>query len=204
MNTVANQGIIMKKQSFVRPLITLFVVLTAITGIAYPLVVTGLGQGLFKAQANGSLIEHNGAVVGSSLIGQQFDAPEYFWGRLSATSPMPYNASNSGGSNLGPTNPALQDEIKGRIAALKAADPASTQPVPVDLVTSSGSGLDPEITPAAALYQVGRVAKARGLPVDQVQQLVTSYTSGRQFGILGEARVNVLELNLALDALKKS
>ena len=204
MNTVANQGIIMKKQSFVRPLITLFVVLTAITGIAYPLVVTGLGQGLFKAQANGSLIEHNGAVVGSSLIGQQFDAPEYFWGRLSATSPMPYNASNSGGSNLGPTNPALQDEIKGRIAALKAADPASTQPVPVDLVTSSGSGLDPEITPAAALYQVDRVAKARGLPVDQVQQLVTSYTSGRQFGILGEARVNVLELNLALDALKKS
>jgi potassium-transporting ATPase KdpC subunit len=204
MNTVANQGIIMKKQSFVRPLITLFVVLTAITGIAYPLVVTGLGQGLFKAQANGSLIEHNGAVVGSSLIGQQFDAPEYFWGRLSATSPMPYNASNSGGSNLGPTNPALQDEIKGRIAALKAADPASTQPVPVDLVTSSGSGLDPEITPAAALYQVGRVAKARGLPVDQVQQLVTSYTSCRQFGILGEARVNVLELNLALDALKKS
>jgi len=194
----------MKKQGLVRPLITLFVVLTAITGIAYPLVVTGIGQGLFKSQANGSLIESNGAVVGSALIGQQFDAPEYFWGRLSATSPMPYNAANSGGSNLGPTNSALQDEVKGRLAALKAADPTSTGPVPVDLVTSSGSGLDPEITPAAAQYQLNRVAKARGLPLDKVQDLIASYTSGRQFGILGEARVNVLELNLALDALKKS
>jgi len=179
-------------------------VLTAITGIAYPLVVTGIGQGLFKSQANGSLIEQNGTVVGSALIGQQFDAPEYFWGRLSATSPQPYNAANSGGSNLGPTNSALQDEVKGRLAALKAADPTSTGPVPVDLVTSSGSGLDPEITPAAAQYQLNRVAKARGLPVDKVQELITTYTSGRQFGILGEARVNVLELNLALDALKKS
>ena len=194
----------MKKQGLVRPLITLFVVLTAITGIAYPLVVTGIGQGLFKSQANGSLIEQNGTVVGSALIGQQFDAPEYFWGRLSATSPQPYNAANSGGSNLGPTNSALQDEVKGRLAALKAADPTSTGPVPVDLVTSSGSGLDPEITPAAAQYQLNRVAKARGLPVDKVQELITTYTSGRQFGILGEARVNVLELNLALDALKKS
>jgi len=204
MNTAIKQGIIMKKQGLVRPLITLFVVLTAITGIAYPLVVTGIGQGLFKSQANGSLIESNGAVVGSALIGQQFDAPEYFWGRLSATSPMPYNAANSGGSNLGPTNSALQDEVKGRLAALKAADPTSTGPVPVDLVTSSGSGLDPEITPAAAQYQLNRVAKARGLPLDKVQDLIASYTSGRQFGILGEARVNVLELNLALDALKKS
>ena len=204
MNTAIKQGIIMKKQGLVRPLITLFVVLTAITGIAYPLVVTGIGQGLFKSQANGSLIEQNGTVVGSALIGQQFDAPEYFWGRLSATSPQPYNAANSGGSNLGPTNSALQDEVKGRLAALKAADPTSTGPVPVDLVTSSGSGLDPEITPAAAQYQLNRVAKARGLPVDKVQELITTYTSGRQFGILGEARVNVLELNLALDALKKS
>ena len=194
----------MKKQGFVRPLITIFVVLTAITGIAYPLVVTGIGQSAFKSQANGSLIERNGTVVGSSRIGQQFDAPEYFWGRLSATSPMPYNAANSGGSNLGPTNSALQDEVKGRLAALKAADPTSTGPVPVDLVTSSGSGLDPEITPAAAQYQLNRVAKARGLPLDKVQDLIASYTSGRQFGILGEARVNVLELNLALDALKKS
>ena len=204
MNTAIKQGIIMKKQGLVRPLITLCVVLTAITGIAYPLVVTGIGQGLFKSQANGSLIEQNGTVVGSALIGQQFDAPEYFWGRLSATSPQPYNAANSGGSNLGPTNSALQDEVKGRLAALKAADPTSTGPVPVDLVTSSGSGLDPEITPAAAQYQLNRVAKARGLPVDKVQELITTYTSGRQFGILGEARVNVLELNLALDALKKS
>jgi len=204
MNAVSSQGIIMKKQGFVRPLITLFVVLGAITGIAYPLVVTGIGQGAFNAQANGSLIESNGKIVGSALIGQQFDAPEYFWGRLSATSPMPYNAANSGGSNLGPTNSALQDEVKGRIAALKAADPTNTAAVPVDLVTSSGSGLDPEISPAAAQYQVNRVAKARGLPVAKVQELVASYTSGRQFGILGEARVNVLELNLALDGLKKS
>lgn len=194
----------MNKQGFTRPLITMFVVLGALTGIVYPLVVTGIGQSVFKDQANGSLIVQNGRVVGSALIGQQFDAPEYFWGRLSATSPMPYNAANSGGSNLGPTNPALQDEVKGRLAALKAADPGNTAPVPADLVTSSASGLDPEISPAAAQYQVARVAKARGLTVDQVQALVSRYTSGRQFGILGEARVNVLELNLALDASKKS
>ncbi len=194
----------MNKQGFTRPLITMFVVLGALTGIVYPLVVTGIGQSVFKDQANGSLIVQNGRVVGSALIGQQFDAPEYFWGRLSATSPMPYNAANSGGSNLGPTNPALQDEVKGRLAALKAADPGNTAPVPVDLVTASASGLDPEISPAAAQYQVARVAKARGLTVDQVQALVARYTSGRQFGILGEARVNVLELNLALDASKKS
>ncbi len=194
----------MNKQGFTRPLITLFVVLGALTGIVYPLVVTGIGQSAFKDQANGSLIVQDGKVVGSALIGQQFDAPQYFWGRLSATSPMPYNASNSGGSNLGPTNSALQDEVKGRLAALKAADPGNTAPVPVDLVTSSASGLDPEISPAAAQYQLARVAKARGLTVDQVQALVSRYTSGRQFGILGEARVNVLELNLALDATKKS
>jgi potassium-transporting ATPase KdpC subunit len=194
----------MKNQGFARPLIVSFVVLGALTGIVYPLVVTGLGQSIFNSQANGSLIEQDGRVVGSGVIGQQFDAPEYFWGRLSATSPMPYNAANSGGSNLGPTNSALQDEVKGRIAALKAADPSNAAPIPVDLVTSSGSGLDPEISPAAARYQVARVAKARGLSVDQVQALVDRYTSGRQFGILGESRVNVLELNLALDAGKKS
>jgi K+-transporting ATPase ATPase C chain len=204
MTIALTQGIIMNKQGFTRPLITMFVVLGALTGIVYPLVVTGIGQSVFKDQANGSLIVQNGRVVGSALIGQQFDAPEYFWGRLSATSPMPYNAANSGGSNLGPTNPALQDEVKGRLAALKAADPGNTAPVPVDLVTASASGLDPEISPAAAQYQVARVAKARGLTVDQVQALVARYTSGRQFGILGEARVNVLELNLALDASKKS
>jgi len=198
------QGNIMKKQGFTRPLITVFVVLGALTGIVYPLVVTGIGQSAFNTQANGSLIVQDGKVVGSALIGQQFDAPEYFWGRLSATSPMPYNAANSGGSNLGPTNSALQDEVKGRLAALKAADPTNTAPVPVDLVTSSGSGLDPEISPAAAQYQVARVAKARGLTPDQVEALVARYTSGRQFGILGEARVNVLQLNLALDASKKS
>jgi len=138
------------------------------------------------------------------LMGQQFDAPQYFWGRLSATSPMPYNPSNSSASNLGPTNSALQDEVKGRIAALKAADPTAGASIPVDLVTSSGSGLDPEISPAAAAYQIKRVALARHLPVEKVQEVVDSYTSGRQFGILGEARVNVLKLNLALDALPKS
>ena len=204
MNSVLQQEVPVKKPALWRPMITLFVVLTVVTGVAYPLVITGIGQTAFKSEANGSMIEQNGKVVGSALMGQQFDAPQYFWGRLSATSPMPYNPSNSSASNLGPTNSALQDEVKGRIAALKAADPTSTQPVPVDLVTSSGSGLDPEISPAAAQYQVNRVAKARGLPVDKVQELVASYTSGRQFGILGEARVNVLELNLALDALKKS
>jgi K+-transporting ATPase ATPase C chain len=173
-----------------------------ITGVIYPLVVTALGRGAFATQANGSLIERNDRPVGSRLIGQQFDAPSYFWGRLSPTSPMPYNAQNSGGSNLGPTNPALADEIKGRLDALKAAGNDMSQPVPVDLVTSSGSGLDPEISPAAATYQIARVAKARGLPADQVRDLVARNTSGRQFGILGEARVNVLTLNLALDDLK--
>ena len=183
-----------------RPLIVIFVVLSAITGLAYPAVMTAIGQGAFHHQVNGSLIEQNGKVVGSSLIGQQFDAPQYFWGRLSATSPMPYNALGSGGSNLGPTNPALNDEVKGRIDALKAAGTDLSKPVPIDLVTSSASGLDPEISPAAAAYQVDRVAKARKMNANDVAALVDRYTSGRQFGILGEARVNVLELNLALDA----
>ena len=189
-------------KTLIRPVLVIFILMTVITGVLYPVVVTALGRGAFAAQAGGSLIEKNGKPVGSKLIGQQFDAPYYFWGRLSATSPMPYNAQSSGGSNLGPTNPALADEIKGRLDALKAAGNDMSQPVPVDLVTSSGSGLDPQISPAAAAYQVERVAKARGLPVDQVRDLVASNTQGRQFGIFGEARVNVLQLNLALDDLK--
>ena len=204
MNSVLQQEVPVKKPALWRPLITSFVVLALVTGVAYPLVITGIGQTAFKSEANGSMIEQNGKVVGSALMGQQFDAPQYFWGRLSATSPMPYNAQNSSASNLGPTNPALQDEVKGRIDALKAADPTAGTPIPVDLVTSSGSGLDPEISPAAALYQIKRVALARHLPVEKVQEVVDSYTSGRQFGILGESRVNVLKLNLALDALPKS
>jgi potassium-transporting ATPase KdpC subunit len=185
-----------------RPLVVLFAAMTVITGIAYPAVVTAIAQAVFPHQANGSLIEKDGKPVGSELLGQQFDAPYYFWGRLSATSPNPYNAQNSGGSNLGPTNPALADEVKGRLSALHDADPSNTMPVPVDLVTSSGSGLDPEISPAAAAYQAARVAKARALTVDQVNDLIAQNTSGRQLGVLGESRVNVLKLNLALDQVK--
>ena|ERR1700754_534051 len=191
-------------KSMFRPLIVLFVVLTAITGLAYPAVMTGIGQAVFNHEANGSLIEQNGKVVGSALIGQQFDAPKYFWGRLSATSPNPYNASGSSASNLGPLNSSLTDNVKARIQALKDAGTDMSQPVPVDLVTSSGSGLDPQITPAAAAYQVARVAKARNLQPADVQALVDRYTTGRQFGILGEPGVNVLELNLALDAMQHS
>ncbi|MEZ0604844.1 potassium-transporting ATPase subunit KdpC [Paraburkholderia sp. IW21] len=186
-----------------RPLIVIFAVLTVVTGLAYPAVMTAVGQAAFHDQANGSMLEQDGKVVGSKLIGQQFDAPQYFWGRLSATSPTPYNPQSSGGSNLGPTNPALLDEVKGRIDALKAAGTDMSKPVPVDLVTSSGSGLDPEISPAAAAYQIERVAKARKLAANDVQALVDRYTSGRQFGILGEPRVNVLQLNLALDEMKR-
>jgi K+-transporting ATPase ATPase C chain len=187
-------------KSLFRPMVVIFAVLTAVTGLAYPAVMTAFGQAVFHDQANGSLIEKDGKVVGSRLIGQQFDAPQYFWGRLSATSPMPYNAQGSSGSNLGPINPALADEVKGRIAALQAAGhlPSGVD-VPVDLVTSSGSGLDPEISPAAAAYQVERVAAARKMNVNDVAALVDRYTRGRQFGLFGEARVNVLELNLALD-----
>ena len=189
------------KNSF-RPMLVLFVFLTVITGIVYPLVVTAVGQAVFSHQANGSLIEKDGKPVGSEIIGQQFDAPYYFWGRLSATTPNPYNAQSSGGSNLGPTNPALADEVKGRLAALHDADPSNTVPVPVDLVTSSGSGLDPDISPAAAAYQAARVAKARGLSREQVDGLIAQSTSGRQLGVFGERRVNVLKLNFALDQLK--
>jgi potassium-transporting ATPase KdpC subunit len=185
-----------------RPLIVLFAAMTVITGIAYPVVVTAVAHAAFPSQADGSLIEKNGKPIGSELLGQQFDAPYYFWGRLSGTSPNPYNAQNSSAANLGPTNPALADEVKGRISALHDADPTNTAPIPVDLVTSSGSGLDPEISPAAAAYQIGRIAKARSLSPNDVDALVQRFTSGRQFGILGEARVNVLKLNLALDDLK--
>ncbi|SAK52502.1 potassium-transporting ATPase subunit KdpC [Caballeronia ptereochthonis] len=186
-------------KNLLRPMLVLFVVLTVVTGVVYPAVVTALGQAAFSHRANGSLIERGGKVIGSEIIGQQFDAPGYFWGRLSATTPNPYNAGSSSGSNLGPTNPALADEVKARIAALHDADPGNGAAVPVDLVTSSGSGLDPDISPAAAAYQVARVAKARGVSTSQVEALVARATTGRQFGLLGEPRVNVLKLNLALD-----
>jgi K+-transporting ATPase ATPase C chain len=185
-----------------RPLVVLFAAMTVITGIAYPAVVTAIAQAVFPHQANGSLIEKDGKPVGSELLGQQFDAPYYFWGRLSATTPNPYNAQSSAGSNLGPTNPALSDEVKGRLSALHDADPSNTASVPVDLVTSSGSGLDPDISPAAAVYQAGRVAKARGLTLDQVNNLISQNTTGRQLGVLGESRVNVVKLNIALDQIK--
>jgi K+-transporting ATPase ATPase C chain len=189
-----------------RPAIVVLVLLTLITGLIYPLVVTGIAQVVFPHQANGSLILKDGKAVGSELIGQQFDDPKYFWGRLSATGTFPYNAFNadnltaSSGSNYGPLNPALMDAVQARIDALKAADPENTAPIPVDLVTASGSGLDPHISVAAALYQLPRVARERGLSEAQVRQLVDQNTEGRQFGFLGEPRVNVLKLNLALDA----
>jgi K+-transporting ATPase KdpC subunit len=186
----------------IKPAILSFIILTVITGLMYPLLITGAAQLIFPRQANGSLITQNGQPVGSQLIGQPFDDVKYFWGRLSATSPYPYNASASSGSNLGPTNPALIAEVQARVQALQAADPGNTQPIPVDLVTSSGSGLDPDISVAAALYQAPRVAWVRGLSVDQVNVLVQKYTENRQLMILGEPRVNVLELNLALDQIQ--
>ena len=172
---------------------------TVLTGLAYPLAVTGIGQLMFPGNANGSLITENGKIVGSELIGQPFSDPRYFWGRLSATGPFPYNAAASSGSNYGPTNPALFDAVKGRIKQLHDADSTNTLPIPVDLVTASGSGLDPHISIAAARYQIQRVARVRGLGVDKVQSLVDENTESRQLGFLGEPRVNVLKLNLALD-----
>jgi potassium-transporting ATPase KdpC subunit len=188
--------------SVLRPALVLFLLLTVLTGFLYPLLVTGLAQLLFARQATGSIIMRQGHAVGSRLIGQSFSDPRYFWGRPSATTPQPYNGMASTGSNQGPLNPALLDAVKARIAALRAADPGNEAPVPVDLVTASGSGLDPEISVAAANYQAARVARVRGLSPERVQGLIAQHTQGRLLGVLGEPRVNVLELNLALDALK--
>ena len=185
-----------------RRALTMLIALTLITGIVYPLVVTGIGRAAFPGKATGSLIERDGKPVGSALVGQAFADPKHFWSRPSATSPYPNNASASSGSNLGPLNPALADAVTARIKALRDADPGNSAPVPVDLVTASASGLDPHISPAAAEYQVNRVAKARNLDPQKVRALVAQYTEGRQLGFLGEPRVNVLELNLALDEVK--
>lgn len=191
-----------------RPALLMLLIFTVITGVAYPLVVTGIAQMVFSHQANGSLIVIDGKAYGSELIGQQFDDPKYFWGRLSATGTFPYNAFNaedltaSSGSNYGPLNPALMEMVQARVDALKAADPHNVDPIPVDLVTASGSGLDPHISVAAARYQIPRVAEARELSEADVQSLVERYTEGRQFRFLGEPRVNVLLLNMALDGLQ--
>jgi K+-transporting ATPase ATPase C chain len=187
--------------SQVRPALVLFALFTVLTGLVYPAVTTGVAQLLFPHRANGSLMVRDGRVRGSELIGQPFSDPAYFWGRLSATGPTPYNAAASTGSNLGPTNPALAEAVRARVAALRSADPTQTGPVPVDLVTASGSGLDPHISPAAAAYQVGRVARARGRAADDLQALVDRSTERRALGLIGEPRVNVLLLNLALDSL---
>jgi K+-transporting ATPase ATPase C chain len=185
-----------------RSALVLFLLLSVLTGFLYPLIVTGLAQLLFPVQAAGSVVSHNGQAVGSRLIGQSFSDPGHFWSRPSATTPQPYNGTASGGSNLGPLNPSLIDAVRARVAALRAADPDNTAPVPIDLVTASGSGLDPDISLAAAEYQAARVARARGLDVAQVRALIAAHSKGSVAGVLGEPRVNVLELNLAVDALK--
>lgn len=187
--------------SELRPALIVFALLSLLTGFLYPLVVTGIGQAAFPQKANGSVIHAGDRALGSRLLGQSFSSPKYFWSRPSATAPQPYNAAASSGSNQGPLNPALEAAVKERIAALRAADPGNTTPVPVDLVTASGSGLDPDISPAAAEYQIARVARSRKLPEQKIRELVRNATLGRTFGILGEPRVNVLELNLSLDAL---
>jgi K+-transporting ATPase ATPase C chain len=186
-----------------KPAALLLVLLTVLTGAIYPALVTGLAQALFPQQANGSLIEQDGKVVGSALIGQPCSDPKHFWTRPSATGPVPYNAGASTGSNLGPLNPALEEAVKARIDALKASDPTQTAPIPVDLVTASGSGLDPHISPAAARWQAPRIARIRGISEAEVSRLIDGHTEGRQLGLLGEPRVNVLTLNLALDRLGK-
>jgi potassium-transporting ATPase KdpC subunit len=188
--------------TLIRPAVVLFLIMTAITGVVYPIVVTGIGQFTFPQQAGGSLVMKDGKAIGSHLIGQYFSDPKYFWSRPSATSPQPYNALGSSASNQGPLNPALTEAVKSRIQALRATDPANGALVPVDLVTASASGLDPEISVAAAEYQAPRVARVRGIAPDAVQTVVAAHTQGRSLGVLGEPRVNVLELNLALDALQ--
>lgn len=187
-------------KNILRPVLTIFGVLTLLTGVAYPMLVTGVGQSLFPNQAAGSLIQRDGKPVGSALIGQNFTDPGHFWGRPSATGPQPNNGVASSGSNLGPLNPALTDAVKGRVDALRAADPGNTLPIPVELVTASASGLDPHISLAAAQFQVPRVAKVRNIPADKVRALVAAATESPMLGILGEPVVNVLRLNLALDA----
>ena len=187
----------------IKPAILIFLVLTVITGIIYPIFVTGISKALFPKEVGGSLIYRDGKAVGSSLIGQPFDDPKYLWGRISATSPAQYNASSSSGSNIGPSNPALIDEVKGRIKALQAADPGNKAPIPVDLVTSSGSGLDPHISLAAAYYQVSRISKHRGIAESAVKDIIHKNTTGRFLGLIGEPVVNVLKVNLDLDSYKK-
>ena len=188
---------------YIRPSISLLFVMTMLLGVAYPLAITGLARAVFPSQAAGSLIHRGNVLVGSSLIGQSFSDPRYFWGRPSATAPQPYNGLASGGSNLGPVNPALLDKVAGQVKLLHDADPDNTRPVPVDLVAASASGLDPEISSAAADYQASRVARLRNLPLGTVQSLVTQHQKRALFDVLGEARVNVLELNLALDSLPR-
>lgn len=188
-----------RQGGILRPALTIFAALSLVTGLAYPLLTTGIASAVFPHQAGGSLIERDGKVVGSEWIGQSFTSPQYFWGRPSATAPMPYNAAASGGSNLGPSNPALAEAIRARVDALKAVDPDNAAPVPVDLVTASGSGLDPHISPAAAAYQAARVARVRGLPRAEVDALIQAHTDKPALSVLGEPSVNVLTLNLALD-----
>lgn len=200
-NTINGNG---GEGGIVRPALVLFVLLSALTGLIYPMAVTGVAKAAFPAQAAGSLVVIDGTTVGSKLIGQNFSDPKHFWGRPSATAPQPYNASASGGSNQGPLNPALTDAVKARVEALRAADPDNVAPVPVDLVTASASGLDPDISPAAAQYQAARVARVRGMPLAQVQSLIDRNTQQPLLGFLGEPRVNVLALNIALDAASGS
>lgn len=189
--------------TMIRSALMTLLLFTVLTGLIYPLTVMGIAQAIFPSQPKGSVIVKNGKPVGSALIGQQFENPKYFWGRLSATSPYPYNGASSSGSNRGPNNPALMQAVQSRISAMHAADPSNQERIPVDLVTTSGSGLDPHISPAAAEYQTQRVARIRGIDKDMVLALIVAYTDQRQFGILGEPTVNVLKLNLALDELQR-